>query len=94
MCSAASLAAAMFPAAFLFALPASYDVQVGDNVVFFCFFSVFFIFVFLFFYIALKLIHLFWRSLYQSLSPRDHVPIGGHPYRGKRMGFKSRQLWI
>lgn len=84
----------MFPAYFMFALPARNDVQGGDNVVFFCFFSVFFIFVFLVFYIALKLIHLFWRSLYQSLSPKEEVPIGGPLYRGKRVGFKSRQLWI
>lgn len=85
----------MFLASFLFALPATADGQVGDNMVYFCCFSLFFVFVFLFFYIALKLIHLFWRSLYQSLSPREDVlPIGGYPYGGKRVGFKARHLWL
>jgi hypothetical protein len=79
----------------MFAIPARNDVKFGENVVFFCFFCVFFIFVFLFFYFALKVIHLFWRSLYHTLSPREDVPrAGGHVYRGKRMGFRSRQIWI
>uniref|UniRef100_A0A8C8ZM65 Uncharacterized protein n=1 Tax=Prolemur simus TaxID=1328070 RepID=A0A8C8ZM65_PROSS len=84
----------MFAASFMFALPATHDVKFGENLVFFCFFSVFFIFVFLFFYFALKVIHLFWRSLYHSLNPSADVPSGGSVYRRRRMGLRSRQIWI
>uniref|UniRef100_A0A8C5ZJI2 Uncharacterized protein n=1 Tax=Marmota marmota marmota TaxID=9994 RepID=A0A8C5ZJI2_MARMA len=84
----------MFPASFMFALPASHDVKFGENMVFFCFFCVFFIFVFLLFYFALKVIHLFWRSLYHSLSPTSDLPTVGRLHRGKRVGLRSRQIWI
>ncbi|EAW51051.1 hCG28999, isoform CRA_a [Homo sapiens] len=84
----------MLLASFMFALPATYDVKFGENVVFFCFFCVFFIFVFLFFYFSLKVIHLFWRSLYHSLSPRADVPSGSNLYRRKHVGFRTRQIWI
>lgn len=52
--------------------------QFGENLVFFCFFSVFLIFVYLFFFFALKAISLFWRSLYHSPSPRAEVPSDDH----------------
>ncbi|XP_029413772.1 LYR motif-containing protein 9 isoform X1 [Nannospalax galili] len=41
-----------------------------------------------------KAIHLLWSSFYHSLSPRADVPSGDGLYRGKRVGFGSRQLWI
>uniref|UniRef100_A0A8C9CT01 Uncharacterized protein n=1 Tax=Peromyscus maniculatus bairdii TaxID=230844 RepID=A0A8C9CT01_PERMB len=84
----------MFPASVMSALPSRNDMQFGENLVFFCFFSVFLIFVYLFFFFALKAISLFWRSLYHSPSPRAEVPSDDHLYTKKRTGLRSRQLWI
>lgn len=78
----------------MFAIPAAHDARFGENVVFFCFFCVFFIFVFLLFYFALKVIHLFWRSLYLSWSPRADILLHSRPRSGNRMGVRTRQIWI
>lgn len=81
----------------MFAIPANHDVRFGENMIFFCFFCVFFIFVFLLFYFSLKVIHLFWRSLYHSWNPRVDVPTHSRPCSGNRMGVsivRTRQLWI
>lgn len=86
--------AAMSPASFMSAFPDRNDMQFGENLEFFCFFSVFLIFAYLFFYFALKAVNLFWRSRHRSPSPMRDVPSDDHLYRKKRTGLRTRQLWI
>lgn len=77
----------------MFALSAApYDLGFGENVDFLFFVFSFFVCMFLFLYFALKVLHLFWRSLNHSLRPEAAVYSDGRLNRGRNTGSRTRQI--